>query len=162
MHLLVVDWIRLQPKALKWVSNIWASLVKAFLVIGDWCAWKIGNGKHVQIGLDPWVRENNSWKLASKDLIQDLKEKHSPTINDAFSGLSSGNIEDWKQAQEIGLSSGIENEWTSFLKSLSTVGIKIYESDDTLIWFRDEKRGIPSAKIAYIAFLEDSKDLVSK
>lgn len=64
----MIDWMRLKSERVIGVSNVWLTLVKAFPVIGDWCVWKVGNGKHVQIGYDPWSGANNSWRL-SYDLI---------------------------------------------------------------------------------------------
>ena len=43
---------------------MWSSLVKAFLVISDWCVWKIGKGNHVQIGSNPSVGGSKNWKLS--------------------------------------------------------------------------------------------------
>lgn len=44
----MISWIRLYPKNIniKVISNMWNALVKSFVVIGGWCAWKVENGKH--------------------------------------------------------------------------------------------------------------------
>ena len=48
------------------------------------------------------------------------------------------------------------------MKVVSTIGIEISEFEDTVIWSRDEKKGIPTTKVAYVALLEESSNLVSK
>lgn len=54
------------------------------------------------------------------------------------------------------------DEWSSFLKYLSSVGIELSEFDESIVWFRDKKRGFPTVKLLYEALLEESIDLASK
>ena len=48
-------------------------------------------------------------------------------------------------------------EWPSFIKVLSNL-----EFEYEVTWSRDEKRGIPIAKVSYVALLEESINMVSK
>ena len=101
-NILVTDWIRLHPKSLKGVSNIWHALVKSFFVIGDWCTWKVGNGEKIWIGANPWCGASNNWKL-SKGLIHFLWSKGINPLSDDSSVLSTNGKKGWIQAQEISL-----------------------------------------------------------
>lgn len=90
-------WIRLHPKPLKGVANIWNSLVKVFFIIGDWCAWKVGDEKKVLFGYDSWCGANNDWNLLEA-LIQSLRSKGINTLSDASSVIASDGKYGWKQA----------------------------------------------------------------
>ena len=44
---------------------------------------------------------------------------------------------------------------------MSSTSIELSEAEDTMIWYRDEKRGIPTTKVTYIAMLEYQRFWVS-
>lgn len=50
---------------------IWEVVLKAFHVISDGLAWKIGNGTKVRIGVDPWPGSGNN-HLLPIEVIQSL------------------------------------------------------------------------------------------
>jgi hypothetical protein len=52
--LMVENWIRIEYKSLIGVSNVWKCVVRSFLVLGRWVAYKIGKGNRLIIE-DPWV-----------------------------------------------------------------------------------------------------------
>eukprot|EP00253_Pinus_taeda_P029580 PITA_29580 len=64
------EWIRSQDKKTKHSSIIWKATVEAFIVIEKGIAWKVGDGKNVRIGRDPWA-----WKSAV-DLGLDFRWHH--------------------------------------------------------------------------------------
>ena len=37
--------------------------------IGKWLAWKVGNGRHFFVGVDPYIGGDNSYKLLVLSLI---------------------------------------------------------------------------------------------
>ena len=55
MPLLVTEWIQTPVKNTYRDSTFWRETVNSFDIIGSWLSWKIGNGRSVRIGQDPWV-----------------------------------------------------------------------------------------------------------
>ena len=51
----IIEWIRSPIKKKKNISICWKVVLWAFDIIGDFLAWKVGNGNVVRIGLDPWL-----------------------------------------------------------------------------------------------------------
>ena len=43
-------------------------MVLAFPLIGTWIAWEIGNGKSIRIGLDPWARVGEEYRIPKRVL----------------------------------------------------------------------------------------------
>jgi hypothetical protein len=44
-------------------SIVWKALVEAFLLIGQWTAWRVGNGCRIRIGEDPWIGVGDDFKF---------------------------------------------------------------------------------------------------
>ena len=63
-------------------------------------------------------------------------------------GLVIFQLKEWFQDRDIGLTNGLDDEWSYFMKSLSSAGIEFFESNDTMILSRDEKRGTPTTNLA--------------
>ena len=61
----LTDWIRSPVKTHKNGSIGWNALIVAYLLVGNWTAWKIGDGKHVRLGEDSWSREGENFGLPS-------------------------------------------------------------------------------------------------
>ena len=45
-------------------------MVLAFPLVGKWTAWRIGNGKNLRMGEDPWARAGEEYKLPESILTQ--------------------------------------------------------------------------------------------
>ena len=136
-HTSDVDWIRLEPKTIKGVSNIWNALVHYFPVLENWLAWIFGSESQVLIADDPWCVGSLGWKL-SKDLILLLQGKDIYTLKDVIFPIE-GRGHYWKQAHALDLHDDFKEEWTSFIKYVSDVVIELFDSNDTLVWKREEK-----------------------
>eukprot|EP00253_Pinus_taeda_P015896 PITA_15896 len=74
------DWIRSQNKKIKNISAIWKATVEAFSVIEQGLAWKVGDGRLVRIGRDPWVGCNEAYAL-SPGLLRHLVSKGITALN---------------------------------------------------------------------------------
>ena len=48
-------WIRNPVKSHQGGSVIWKAVIKSFAVIGENLTWKVGNGRRVCVGEDPWL-----------------------------------------------------------------------------------------------------------
>eukprot|EP00253_Pinus_taeda_P021761 PITA_21761 len=149
------DWIRSQDKKSKHSSVIWKATVEAFTVIDQGLAWKVGDGKNVRIGRDPWVGCNASYAL-SPGLMRHLGNKGLLTLNQVEKiGLSSIWGQAWKSAEELGLNIRWHNEWASYIEELQRSNVRIKNEQDVLMWAQG-KTGVYSPKDGY-SFLMDKK-----
>ena len=71
----LVDWFRIPNKSFKNGSVGWKAMVLAFPLIGNWTAWKIGNGKSIRLGEDPWAvaRENYKFPFSVINKLRDQR-----------------------------------------------------------------------------------------
>ena len=78
-------------------------MVLAFPLIGNWIAWKIGNGRSVRLGEDPWVgaREDHKFPIS---VITHLKDQICFKLADmqVHQPIPQGRTR-WKNAQELQL-----------------------------------------------------------
>jgi len=65
------EWLRLERKCVKGGSIVWKALVSAFPLLRKWIAWKVGTGKKVRIGDDPWLGCQGNFRL-SDSLLSNL------------------------------------------------------------------------------------------
>jgi len=59
-----LEWYQDPNKSCKNVSIVWRALTKSFPFVGDWVVWWIRNGQSVQVGMDPWIGDGESFKLS--------------------------------------------------------------------------------------------------
>eukprot|EP00253_Pinus_taeda_P024113 PITA_24113 len=148
-------WIRSQDKKTKHSSIIWKATVEAFTVIEKGIAWKVGDGKNVRIGRDPWVGCNQSYAL-SPGILRHLDHKGIYTLNQVEKvGFSTLWGQAWKSAVELGLDFRWHHEWSSFIEELHRSNVRINLEPDVLLWAYS-KSGKYSPKEGY-AFLMDQK-----
>eukprot|EP00253_Pinus_taeda_P022219 PITA_22219 len=152
------DWIRSQNKKTKHSSVIWKATVEAFFVIEQGLAWKVGDGKNVRIGRDPWVGCNQSFAL-SPGLLRHLDNKGFYTLNQVEKvGQSTLWGQAWKNAMDMGLDIRWHNEWSSFIDELHRSNVRIKTDPDMLLWAHG-KTGVYTPKDGY-GFLMEKKGWV--
>ena len=59
----LIDWFKIPNKLFKIGYVGWKAMVLGFPLIGNWTAWKIGNGKSVRLGDDPLARAGENYNL---------------------------------------------------------------------------------------------------
>ena len=98
----------LLAKTHKGGSICWKSLVLEFPLIRNWVAWKIGNGRSIHIGWDPWVGSGENFRLTNH-LITQLVDRGVRMLADASSQTEEHRGTVSKTTQELGFE---ENEAT--------------------------------------------------
>lgn len=128
------DWIRNPVKNKKNALALWKETVESFKVIEQGLAWKIGNGRNLKIGLDPWVGCNEKYSL-SPGLIRHLESKSIFTLNQVENeGQSSMWGQAWKDGEDLGMNHRWWNEWNSYIQELIRSNFWLKDSPDSLIW----------------------------
>jgi len=59
------DWIKMPNKSILNTSNFWHDFVKSYPWMGSWLSWRIGNGKKIQLGIDPFIGGEEFYKLSN-------------------------------------------------------------------------------------------------
>eukprot|EP00253_Pinus_taeda_P015318 PITA_15318 len=147
------DWIRSQEKKSKQSSVIWKATIEGFSVIEQGLAWKVGDGKNVKIGRDPWVGCNESFAL-SPGLLRHLDSRGIFTLNQVEK-VGQSNIwgQAWKSAEDLGLNIRWHHEWSSFVNELHRSHVRISNENDNLIWAHGKTGGY-SPKEGYSYLME--------
>eukprot|EP00253_Pinus_taeda_P009549 PITA_09549 len=132
------DWIRNPVKSKQHASVIWKATVDSFKVIEQGLAWKIGNGRNLKIGKDPWIGCNENYTL-SPGLIRHLEDKNILTLDQVEKvGHSSIWCQAWKDGEDLQLDQRWWNEWYSFTQELARSNVILKDSPDSLIWAHGE------------------------
>jgi hypothetical protein len=76
----LVEYIRKEHKSIQNVSNQWKALSLAFLVIGSYLAWHVGDGTQVRIKVDAIMGCNRNVFLP-RALVHHLQEVGRTTLN---------------------------------------------------------------------------------
>jgi len=128
------DWIRNPIKNKKNVSVIWRVTVESFKVIEQGLAWKIGNGRNLKIGKDPWIGCNENYAL-SPGLIRNLEGKGIFSLDQVEkAGQSTMWEQAWKDGEDLELDHRWWNEWNSFIQELTRSNVRLKDRSDLLIW----------------------------
>jgi hypothetical protein len=70
----IKEWIRKPSKYISNVLIVWKATIKYFSLIGNWLVWKVGNGRRIRLGKDPWVSYGNNFELLDH-IVNFLRER---------------------------------------------------------------------------------------
>lgn len=150
-NLSIAKWLQTPIKSSKG-SIVWKALVEAFTLVGSWIAWKIGNGRSVSLGEDPWLGASNNYKL-SDPLIKFLWNQNILHLHDVQVGdpQPRGRV-GWQDVASLGLPLDLQEEWDSFITWLCENYVILDEkTKDSLCWSLNQKDGSFTAKLGYKA-----------
>eukprot|EP00253_Pinus_taeda_P020413 PITA_20413 len=134
------DWIRNPTKNKKNSSVIWKATVESFKVIKQGLALKIGNGRSVKIGKDPWVGCNMNYAL-SPGLTQDLESRGIYYLYQVEKiGHSTIWGQAWKDGEYLELEQVWRNEWNTYTQELIRSQARLKDSPNQLIWAHADTR----------------------
>eukprot|EP01018_Ginkgo_biloba_P023075 Gb_32325 [translate_table: standard] len=120
-------WIRTPSQNINGTSIVWKVVVLAFPLVGRWLVWRVGIGRRVCLGLDPWAVDTD---------------------------LSSVWSQEWKSVVALGLRGGDEEKWELYISSLKRSHVRIKDSSDALLWSKNLASGHYSPKGGYKALCE--------
>jgi hypothetical protein len=105
-NLSIVEWFHFPVKSSKG-SIMWKALVEAFPLVGKWTVWKIGNGRNVRLGEDPWLGagdantdEKFSLSISQEEVLLDVIDDSVDdgiTMDTLFSTSSTPAVSDLKE-----------------------------------------------------------------
>lgn len=99
----ITDWIRNPRKSTRNVSNQWKALVRSFLVIGDYLAWKVGSREKVRLGTHVVLGCGDRF-LLTEDSINSLHQRGLFTLSqEANESNTIIWFQGWRSAETLGL-----------------------------------------------------------
>ena len=72
-------------------------MILAYPLVENWIAWKIGDGRQVRVGEDPWAGSGENYRL-SPCLLHLLRTQRVYTLANACAGLAIRGKRMWKSA----------------------------------------------------------------
>jgi hypothetical protein len=124
-------------------------------------AWQIGSEKQVIIGKDPFIGDNSSYKL-SAPLIHILNIKGIYSISQVAITNTLSNSQNWINANQLGLTGNLSNEWNNFITMLKSNGVSLNNSNDKIVWSWNKAFGSVVADLTYQCIASNSHNGVSR
>jgi len=156
----ILEWIRSNAKKKKNISICWKAVLWAFDLIGNSLVWKIGTGKDVHIGLDPW--SGCKWRHALPvPMLDRLHMAGFQFISDigihCLSGLMT---QKWLSADTIGFTDPLDIvAWNGYIATLKSSHVRLSAAADCLIW-NLSKSGKYSPKEGYAELMNREVDSI--
>lgn len=116
------------------ISVIWKAVLAPLDVIRFGMDWKVGNGRRVCIGIDPWTRINLCHILLN-DLVGVLEQNNFlflPQVGDEM--YTSIFHQGWKTRVQLSLNEDHCRVWGDYVLALQRAHIFLSDADDTLVW----------------------------
>jgi hypothetical protein len=135
----------------------WKALIDAFLLVGDWMVWNIGNGKSVKIGEDPQEGETNAYKLNPYLVISLHNQGIFSYWDVVILGADLTECSNWKTIEELDFEVEQEIEWNGYMGNINSNFIFLREGEaDSLCWSKNSFSGNYTVKLGYQALVEEA------
>jgi len=147
--LTLIDWVRQVDKTKPGCSVIWKALVLSFGLIGSGLVWRVGDGRKLRVGLDPWVGSGRDHilPLAIRTILEDQGFFFLSSIADP--GTSTIWHQGWINGRELGLSMVQQVSWDTYISALRLAQIRLVDREDELVWMHHPS-GKYTPKLGYI------------
>ena len=128
---------------------MWNGFIWALSWITRCLGWKIGNGKHIKIGLDPIAGVTSDYTLP-EGLRLYLEDYGIVSLSDALNrGVACTSLDYWISADDLKLVGDLKESWSNYIKGLMHGGICISNNPDTLVWLYNKSLGSVKANPMY-------------
>ena len=132
-NLLVDIWLGQKNFKVQGTSHMWNGFIRAMSWITRYLGWKIGNGKNIKVGIDPFAGVSSDYFLPV-DLISYLEDYGICTLSDALNrGIATSLTEYWITTDGLELGGIWKESWNNYIKGLLHGGICITHTPDKLV-----------------------------
>ena len=133
----MVNWLRKNHFCTRGVSVFWRGFIQIIPWIGRYIAWQVGNGKDIQIGVDPLIGNTHSF-LLPEGLRTYLEDLDISSLAQAHNSLPDAHSY-WYSADELLLDGEWKKAWHLYTRELDQNGIRLTNAPDTLMWDYNKK-----------------------
>ena len=92
-------------------------MVLAFHLVGNYIDGRIGNGKSLRLGEDPWEGAGEDYKLSESVLTQLKAQRIHKLVDVQAQHPQQKGRAGWKDAQELRLGGEDAEEWSKYVKN---------------------------------------------
>ena len=132
--LTLIEWIRLADKSRTNCSVVWKVVVKHFDLVGSGLVWRIGNGRRVRLGIDPWVGCGRD-RVLPEEMRLHLVTRGCLFITDIEDQENSSLWhQGWISAQRLDIHDDLQEAWEGFIRQLRVTNVRLTNRDDKLVW----------------------------
>lgn len=113
---------------------VWKALMTSYPHIFNWLAWKVGDGRQVILGKDPFIGGDKVYKFSS-ELRQALAVREFTYLHDVKNNLYSQLHQNfWMTTTGLGIRDALTEEWSYYIKELNLNKVRLNNYSDSLVW----------------------------
>ena len=143
----MIEWLHDKKFCTRGVSVFWRGFIQIIPWIGQYLAWQIGNGKSIQVGVDPLIGNTHTY-LLPEGLRSYLEDLDIISLAQARNTLPDAHCY-WYSTDELLLEGEWKSAWNLYTRALELNGIRLSDAPDILMWDYNKKDGMVSASSAY-------------
>ena len=141
------SWLRAKCFTINGPSIMWNGFLHTFTWLGRSLSWQAGNGRNIQVGVDPIIGTSLS-PFLPQDLIIFLQDCGITTLQHARNSfLASPNY--WLSSADLNLGGAWALSWNDYVAGLEYGGIRSKYHEDKILWTVNQKDENVIAAIAY-------------
>lgn len=120
-----------QPR-LSRASAVWVSIGKSIDYAKQWIKWKIGNGAELLVGVDPFIRDEGSYRLP-QDLITELHSRRLMVLSQFFISGREVPLDCWRSTANLNIP--LDDTWIGIVMLLSLLSRELGSAILQTSWF---------------------------